>query len=238
MHIEDKDFKIGLLKEFWNKRDRSLVPPSEKGMGIKKQKFLFFYNLMARSLGENYTLSRVKAFEQGPVYYDIYAYVKQTGRYLEQETIKEQEYSRNIINATLRLVESESSKSISDITHALDLWKVNYDKHFDEEQLKENILFDENNVNEEDITSKDNNIIKTLYRYYSNLYENYVLENIDGKICAIEKVNKQSILEVLNKDTPPIKMAMQELLKIDITPKINYNENFKNEELEGVTIDI
>lgn len=29
MKIEDKDFKIGLLQEFWNRRNRDLVPPSE-----------------------------------------------------------------------------------------------------------------------------------------------------------------------------------------------------------------
>lgn len=238
MNIQDEDFKVGLLQEFWEKRDQNLVPPSGDGMGIKKQKFLIFYNLMARSMDEKYTLSTVKAFEQGPVYYDIYSYIKTTGNFLEQKSIKKQNYSEDILNATLRLVESESSQSLSDFTHSLDLWKENYDKDFKEIPTEESIVFDRNNIGEKDISSKDEMYIKTLYKYYNNIYNNYNLEKIKGNLCAIEKVNKQKIIEILSKDKPSINKALEEVSKVDVAPKINYYEEFKDDELEGVTIDI
>ncbi|MGV8905912.1 MAG: hypothetical protein ACOH15_04880 [Acetobacterium sp.] len=238
MDIEDKDFKIGLLKEFWDQRNRDFVPASEHGIGIKKQKFLVFYNLIARSLGETYTISNMKAFKEGPVYYDIYSYIKETNEYLEQKTIKNQTYSKDIINATLRLVESESYDSLSKITHSLNLWKKKFDKEYDEEIIGNDFKYDKNNIESEDIVDEDNKIIKILFEYNLYLYENYDLIKKEGKMYAIEKENKEKIMEIINSGNPYLNKTFEELLKIDTLATVSYSEDYIEDELEGILIDI
>jgi len=239
MNIEDGDFKIGLLKAFWDSRDRNLIPPNEKGIGIKKQKFMVLYNLIAKSLGEPYTLKNLKAFEQGPVFYDVFAHIKNTGEYLEQKSIKTTRYSDNILNATLNLVELESDKSLSDITHALDLWKNNYDENYDEKIIRNDFKYDNNNISAEDITKKDTRILKVLFEYHSNLYNNYDVEVIHGKRCAIQREKKTEIKKILlNTNNPHINDIFDELKQVDNAAKINYDERFVDEKLGGVLIDI
>lgn len=238
MEIKDRDFKIGLLKEFWNRRNQGLVPASSEGMGIKKQKFLVFYNLLAQSLSKPFTLDGVKAFEQGPVYYDIYAYVSKTGRFLEQEKIEKQTYSEDILNATLKLVESESHESLSEITHSFDLWKNKYDENYDEDIIKDNFQYDKNNIYEEDISTKDNMVLKVLYDYYLNIYNNYDLVKIYGKIYAVERRNIEKIREIIEREPPYIKEVLDEISEIDTTAKINYKPNYAEEGMEGILIDI
>jgi len=39
LNIEDRDFKIGLLKEFWDRRNQELVPACDNEMRIKNKNF-------------------------------------------------------------------------------------------------------------------------------------------------------------------------------------------------------
>lgn len=238
MKLEDKDFKIGLLQEFWNRRNRDLVPPSAPGTGVKKQKFMVLYNLIAKTMGEPHTLANLKAFEEGPVYYDIYSHIMKTNEFLEQKSIEPQNYNEDILNATLRMIESESYTSLSEITHALDLWSSNYDPEYNENIINEDFKYNKNNIDPEDITDKDNNILKVLYEYNLNLYNNYVLESMHGKICAIEKKNKEKIIEILSSEDSDVREIFDELSQIDTLAKINYDENHTHDRLGGVLIDI
>lgn len=238
MKIADAEFKIGLLKEFWNRRDRTLVPPSGVGMGIKKQKFLAFYNLFANTLGEENTLENLKAFDQGPIYYDIFSHIKRTNEYLEQRVVPKQNYCEDIINATTTLLESESHDTLSELTHSLDLWKNNFDSNYDETIIEEDFEYDNNNIELEDITTKDKGLLKILYEYNLNLYNNYDLIGINNKLYAIEKENQEKILSVINSDNERIKEILDEISKISTLGKINYEESQRDNELEGVLIDI
>lgn len=236
--IVDRDFKIGLLKEFWNRRSQYLVPATSPGIGLKKQKFLIFYNLIAKTLGEPHTIKNIKAFEQGPVYYDIYSCIKKTNKFLEREQIDRPNFSEDILNATLMLVESESPDSLSKITHAFDLWKSNYDENYNEEIIKEDFQYDSNNINEEDITDMDEKTIEILYEYYLDLYNNYQLFINNKKIYAVEKKNIDIINQVIGSKNPYIEEALDEISKIDTVAKITYDINYKEYEMGGIIFDI
>lgn len=240
IYIEDRDFKIGLLKEFWDKRDQSLIPAKKNvGLGLKKQKFLFFYNLMAKESGEPYTLSNLKAFKQGPVYYDIYSYIKQNNnKHLERESITPQSYPEDIINAALTLIEMESPSSLSDITHQLDLWIKNYDSNYNEEIIKNEFKYESNNIYHNDITEKDYMIIRTLKEFSLNIYRNYNLEKIRGKVFAIEKINQKYITEILYENSPKIIGLIEDIYKIDNVIKVNYDKNFKDNGFGGIVFDL
>lgn len=227
MDIKDEDFKIGLLKEYLKRRNNKLNSLSEKELNIKKQKFILFYNLMAKNNEKPYTLKNLQALKEGLVYYDIDKYIKMREKLVEEKIISKQEYSNDILNAVSNLVESESAESLSKLTEALDLWMDNY-----------KLNLHNNEITSKDITSKDKNIIEILYEYNLNLYNNYELEKINNKICAVEKKNKEKIMEIINSENPYIEDVFNELLQIDGLAKINYSEEHKDDELGGITIDI
>lgn len=238
MEIADGNFKIGLLKEFWDRRNRELVPPSGKGIGIKKQKFLVFYNLFANTLGKENTLENLKAFKQGPVYYDVYSHIKSTNEYLEQRRVPKQIYCEDIINATKILLESESHETLSNLTHTLDLWKNNYDSDYDESIIKQDFQFDDNNIELKDISNRDKKLLRILYEYNLNIFNNYNLIKIKNKLYAIEKENQDKIMLIINSDNQIIKNILAEVSMISTLGKLNYDESQKDNELEGVIIDI
>lgn len=227
MDIKDEDFKIGLLKEYLKRRNDKLNSLSEEELNIKKQKFILFYNLMARNNEKPYTLKNLQALKEGLIYYDIDKYIKMREKLVEEKIISKQEYSNDILNAVSNLVESESAESLSKLTEALDLWMDNY-----------KLNLHNNEITSKDITSKDKNIIEILYEYNLNLYNNYELEKINNKICAVEKKNKEKIMQIINSENPYIEDVFNEILQIDGLAKINYSEEYKDDELGGITIDI
>lgn len=227
MDIRDREFKIGLLKEFLKRRNDKLNSLSEEELIIKKQKFILFYNLMARNRGEPYTFENLRALKEGLIYCYIDDYTKMREKLLREEIISKQEYSKDILNAVSNLIESESSESLLELTEALDLWRNNY---------KSNVY--NNEIISKKITNKDKDIIEILYEYNLNLYNNYELKKINNKICAIEKKNKEKIMDIINSENPYIKEVFEELLKIDNLAKINYSEEYKEDKLGGIIIDI
>lgn len=154
---KDFDFNVTLLKYFWNNRDRNYI---NKPSGIMKQKFLFFYNMFAKINSKKYTITNLKAFKNGPVYYDIFRCSHD--ELLEQTDIREQKIDDNIANITMTLLYLYKN-TISNLTHNLDLWKKVYTNIKD------------NEINEDDISEDDVLKLTYLYNETKNVCQNYYI---------------------------------------------------------------
>lgn len=154
---EGFSFNVNLLKYFWDNRERSFIPSLS---GVMKQKYLFFYNIFAKLNDKKYTLDNLKAFKNGPVFYDIYTETK-NGVLLEQTDVKNMPIDHEIANITMTLMYLYKS-NISTITHALDIWKSAFGK-------------ESNDISEKFLTQKDKFMLKTLFKETKDVYNNYLI---------------------------------------------------------------
>ena len=159
MESKGFEFNVALLKYFWNNRERKIIyNPS----GIMKQKFLFFYNLFAKINNKHCTFENLKAFKNGPVYYDIYKETKTKNLvYLEKlKVITPFQIDEEIAQVTLQLLYLYKN-NMSTITHSFDLWSKVYN------------AFGTKDIKESDITKEDFDKATLLYNETKNVLKNY-----------------------------------------------------------------
>ncbi|HJF30397.1 MAG TPA: hypothetical protein K8V56_01295 [Sporosarcina psychrophila] len=131
---------------------------------LKLQKFLFFYEMFAKVEQEEYDLSYLRAYPNGPVFSNTYGDLRynQTEFFAALDSVKDFSIIREkIARAALMLVNTFTDTEISDLTHRLDLWKSK------EELIQKGqrciTIF------ESDITDKDVDTISSLYDEYAYL---------------------------------------------------------------------
>ena len=209
---DDLNFKVELLKYFWNNRDTSLIPIGSVS-GVEKEKFLFFYNIFAYLNGKHFTFKNLKSFAEGPVYYDVYVLTAKENIFLETsvETNKVV-ICQEIGKAVLTLLEL-FRKNASHLSH-LDLWEKNYDKDYNEKNREGNNANDIEVV--VDITEKDEERLRLLYSELLKINNGYLIHtNKKGMRFLIEKSNRKEILEKFS-------TRIDEYSKEGITPTYVY----------------
>lgn len=133
------DFKLTLLKYFWDNREKSIL---KSPTGVMKQKYLFFYNMFAKVNNQPYTLSGLKAFKNGPVFQDIYKAAQKNPR-LESSNFAVQKINDDLAKITVFLLELYGSR-ISAASHKFDLWQNAYsraNKTIEDEDITEDDIF-------------------------------------------------------------------------------------------------
>lgn len=182
---ETKSFKakVSLLQEFWNKRDQKLIPSKQNQIGIKKQKFLAFYNLFSYVNEKDYTFDKMAAFKDGPLYTDINSFVKKYPNLFIEELEIDNEFKINEEESAVSLLMTEalSSETLSNLTHTLDLWKNNVNQKDD-------------SIDETDITQSDKDKIRVLYNHYNFVKDNYELYKNSRTVIALDKRYKEQII--------------------------------------------
>lgn len=222
---DDFLFKATLLEKFWNDRDRELSPAYSSEIGYQKQKFLVLYNLLANTRGSRFTFEKLKAFESGPVYYDVYSEVKFNKTLIEQiptdpEFVEEckkirEDIDESILKIATFLSITKSWTELIEFIHLFDLWKKNYNKTMTEESNQE--YTDDNNISVDDISEKDK---KRLCNILTLLNDEY-LDNIEVKkykynYIAIKKYQIKDIskyeneLNEINLDFNPVDVTIED----------------------------
>lgn len=170
---------------------------------LKLQKFLFFYEMFSKVENEEYDLSYLKAYPNGPVFSNTYGDLRynQTSFFATLDSIKDfSTIKEHIAKAALMLVNTFTDTEISDLTHRLDLWK----------SKEEFIQIGQRNVpiSESDITEKDVDTISNLYSEYAYLSnQGFKVFSMLDKIFIISpddfnKLNDQhhEVVEILSQD--------------------------------------
>lgn len=182
-------FKIEQLKYFWKLRDRNLIPANGKGFAIKMQKFLFFYNAFCKFEGKDYTLDRLKAFREGPVFNDIYYEHKNKAinnnltDITIPNTFTKKKIDIQIINLTSLLLASIDSGQISYLTHSFDCWKKTYNNV----TYNNKFLNSSNDISENSFTNKDIKMLDNLLKYLGEMDRDRKLYRSKNNILAIKK---------------------------------------------------
>lgn len=152
----------------------ALFANKEKGFdsyltGLKKQKFLFFYNLFAYISDKTYTFEKLKAYKNGPIYQDIFTYAKSEeheyhGNYITKLT-RFQDYSHvineKIAKISFYLVNSMTNDQVSEITHHFDFWISSFNNSQDK-----NIYLD-------NISQKDYDFGKWLLEFWTSMIDEH-----------------------------------------------------------------
>lgn len=220
MHSKEFKFKCALLNNFWNGRNQDMIRSNSPEFGLKNQKYLLFYNLFARYNKTYYTLDSLMAFENGPVFYDIYSYSNS----VNSPKYTNQLYSFNQIDekldvsankAAMFVLHFMNAEQISNLTHKFDFWS----KH------ENRFSYGFEQISEEDISENDEYLIKWLYKFTMDLLEgDYHYFQINGNYILFDSISKEkltpeifSTLESMNFDYSPVIIEIDEegVLSID-----------------------
>jgi len=202
---DDLNFKVAILKYFWDNRDREIIP---KALGIEKQKFLFFYNLFAFINNKQYTFDNLKAFEQGPIYHDVFTLTYRDKVYLEQIKSKPVNYDFEILKIACALIEIFGDIGSSNLTHGFDMWKNKYDPNLDEQSIVGN---NSNNITAADISEEDKNKAKLLFNELKEVIQVFTKYlNDNNKVLLIEKKNFDQIVSRHNSELNKIDRTVVE----------------------------
>jgi hypothetical protein len=202
-------FNCALLN--WATNHTKEIKSSNYLASVRAQKFLFFYNLFAHVNEKPHTFVKLKAFINGPVYYDIYAYCKTRipgiSLYVDHIT-HHGDFStiidNNIAIISYNLVNSMTVDQLSSLTHTFEFWKNSH------------------SVSGQDITidnlsSNDEKFAKWLYQFWNNLIENYFCFKSNSNYFYINNADFDSIQVDSDKAT-----ELQSILseKLDYNPVV------------------
>lgn len=165
---------------------------------LELQKYLFFYELFSKVEGKEYSLDYLRGYENGPVFGEVYG--DYTYRKDELEPTLDKIETENV-NCTLAkkasfLVQILSKKELSEITHALNIWKAK------ENQITAGVKHV--SLNEIDFDERDKNIIEDLKKLYSE-------EMIDS-VNVIKIKDKSFLLD--NSDLNHLTSQQKDVLEI------------------------
>ncbi|EAG8523399.1 hypothetical protein E0D96_02365 [Listeria innocua] len=176
--------------------------PEEFHISLKLQKYLFFYEAFSKVLDKDGSFARLKGYENGPVFSEVY------GDY----TYRKDEFVNAVRKSDVRNVEIEIAKKagflvkimveneLSEITHNLSVWNDKSDQILsgqkqvelseeitdsDEEFLLQLInIYDENEIDNSEVVSVGN--------------KNFVFSKID--FIKINKVHKETLAKLAHVD--------------------------------------
>ena len=121
---------------------------------LQIQKFLFFTEMFNKNVGIDYDLTKLRAYEKGPVFSDVYGDIRHDKTELVSDFSElnpefHEEELKNLKTA-LFLTKVHTDKELSKLTHIFDLWK----------SKKERIKQNESQIPilDQDITKKDLNL--------------------------------------------------------------------------------
>lgn len=147
---------------------------------LQIQKFLFFSEMFNLVTNENYTLHKLRAYKNGPVFSDVYGDITyRKSELLEELDTIEMKYNstqEENLNKALFITNTQTDEDLSEITHNLDLW---YSKIDLINQNTQNIPIRNN-----DITDRDKKSISN-FREYANYLSNYQIIKIKDKIFLV-----------------------------------------------------
>ncbi|HCX9577094.1 TPA: DUF4065 domain-containing protein [Staphylococcus aureus] len=181
MTIYSEEIKLKKLK--WLKINGYLESMSP----LQIQKFLFFSEMFNLVTNEDYTLHKLRAYKNGPVYSDVYGDItyRKTELLKELDTVEINYNStqEENLNKVLFITNTQTNEDLSEITHNLDLWSSKIDLI---NQNVQNIP-----IEDKDITDKDRNSISNFYSYAKHLSD-YQNIKIKDKIFLISNndINK------------------------------------------------
>lgn len=214
-YSEDFFKKAFVLTKFWNERDRKLNPAGS-GIGIKKQKILFFYNVFSKVNNKEYSFENLKAFKDGPVYNDIYYEVTVKNVFIEYLNIPENiSANEEEFKIAEIIVSSLTNDQLSELTHKYNCWRKKYSIDYVDKVDAHDMDF--NNIMPEDFDEHDELITKSLFDYFSNIYKNYILHKSKNNILAIKKkdyekvVNElSSALDYIEENINPVRIELED----------------------------
>lgn len=152
----------------------------EKMSALQIQKFLFFSEMFNLITGEEYTLNKLRAYKNGPVYSDVYGDIthgkSELLSKLENIEIDYNATQEENLNRALFITYTQTDKDLSDITHNLDLWHSKI--HLINRNMR-NIT-----ISDSDITEKDKNSISN-FREYAQHLSDYQIIKINDKVFLI-----------------------------------------------------
>lgn len=171
---------------------------------LKLQKFLFFYEMFCKANDEDYDISYLRAYPNGPVFSNTYGDLKYNPtEFLTTTNLISnfENINKKIAEAALFLVNTFTDTEISDLTHQFDLWKSKEDK------IKKGIK--NITIHDKDISDSDVNKFNSLFNEYSQLAEEgYKVFNVLEKVFIIrpEDFNNLSqghneVIEILSQDS-------------------------------------
>ena len=106
--------------------------PEEFADPLKLQKFLFFYEIVSKVEGQDYELTNLKGYADGPVFSNVYGDYRHNREMFNQAIIatldeNEVEINEDIAIFSLFIVQTQTREDLSEITHQLDIWKNKQD---------------------------------------------------------------------------------------------------------------
>lgn len=167
------DRKLALLK--W------LNIKNSNYSNLQTQKFLFFYEMFQFISNKDYDITNLKAYENGPVFSDIYGFQRYEKDFLEL-TVNTNNTSYNVdkenVEKALFLISTMTDTELSDLTHQLDMWKSKKDLiNNGQKQIP---------INFSDISKKDKEKLKKIFKTTLSI-DNFQVIKIANKIFLIKK---------------------------------------------------
>lgn len=197
----EKRAKSGWLKENYSKGFSS---------PLKLQKFLFFYEMLSKTDGDEADFSSLKGYENGPVFSDVYGdYFYRKSEFINgaEESYVENKEIINEKRAELArfLVNILNEEELSDLTHEFNIWNAK------EDLIKRGIKHV--SLDESDFTNEDEDLLKVLKEAYTPEFINSVdVLEYNGKSFIINKND----IEKISED------------QLDVFIKLSYDDNIEN----------
>lgn len=160
---------------------------------LKLQKFLLFYEALAKVSGEKPDFSHLRGYKKGPVFSNVW------GDYTKERTsfnIEAQNaYNKNIESINVKraekcafIVGTMTEEELSDLTHQMNLWK----------SKEKRIMSGEYQVNldESDFNNNDEKLINTLDMMYpADMVENSEVIKLDKNYFVFSKSDSKLLTE-------------------------------------------
>lgn len=193
----------------------------ELASGIKQQKFLLLYNLFKEIKYKKGNFTSLQAWDNGPVYTQVYSAIKYHYTYKELlDTIKiPYTIDEKLAYVSKFIVEILSDEEVSELTHEFNFWKKSVDslnqaieiKNISISDLKkiDNILnlYNLDFILEHKVIRINSKIFLVKYQDYALLIDRYinqlnnlavteptVIELNNNKINIVEQINVQNII--------------------------------------------
>ena len=161
---------------------------------LKLQKFLFFYEMLSKVEGQDYELTNLKGYADGPVFSNVYGDYRYNREMFDQEIIIILEKNEVVINEdiasfSLFMVQTQTREELSEITHELNIWRVQSDRiELGELQV---ILY------ESDLSEQDVEFLKSIYRMHPKSFLDTIkVVKTNNKRFVFSKSDYQSLTNV------------------------------------------
>ena len=160
---------------------------------LKLQKFLLFYEALAKVSGETPDFSHLRGYEKGPVFSNVW------GDYTKERTsfnmAAQTAYYKNVESINIKraekcafIVGTMTEEELSNLTHQMNLWKSKEKRIMSGEyQVK---------LDESDFNNNDEKLINTLdMMYTTDMVENSKIINLDKKYFVFSKSDSELLTE-------------------------------------------